>query len=38
VVRNFQPEIDAYIEEQMRELEIPGLAVAIVRGDQIAWP
>ena len=29
------PEIDAYIEAQMRELDIPGLAVAIVRGDDI---
>lgn len=27
--------IDSFIEAQMRELKIPGLAVAIVRGDQI---
>lgn len=27
--------IDGYIEEQMRQLEIPGLAVAIVRGNHI---
>lgn len=32
-----QPEIDAYIEERMGALEIPGLAVAIVKGDQIAY-
>lgn len=32
-----QTEIDAYIEEQMRELGIPGLAIAIVRDDQIAY-
>jgi CubicO group peptidase (beta-lactamase class C family) len=30
-------EIDAYIEERMREMQIPGLAVAIVRGDQIVY-
>ena len=27
--------IDAYIEAQMRELRIPGLALGIVQGDQI---
>jgi CubicO group peptidase (beta-lactamase class C family) len=31
------PAIDAYIEGQMRALHIPGLAVAIVRGDQIEY-
>jgi CubicO group peptidase (beta-lactamase class C family) len=30
-------EIDSYIEERMRELQIPGLAVAIVRGDEIVY-
>jgi CubicO group peptidase (beta-lactamase class C family) len=29
--------LDAYIETQMRELKIPGLALAIVRGDQIEY-
>jgi CubicO group peptidase (beta-lactamase class C family) len=28
-------EIDAYIEAQMKELRIPGLALGIVQGDQI---
>ncbi len=32
-----QPKIDAYIEAQMRDLHIPGLAIAIVRGDQIEY-
>ncbi len=27
--------IDAYVEQQMRELRIPGLALGIVQGDQI---
>lgn len=29
--------IDAYLEAQMREQKIPGLAVAIVRGEQIEY-
>jgi CubicO group peptidase (beta-lactamase class C family) len=29
--------IDAHIETQMRELNIPGLALGIVQGDQIAY-
>jgi CubicO group peptidase (beta-lactamase class C family) len=36
--RNSPPDfaaIDAYVEQQMRELRIPGLALAIVEGDQI---
>ena len=36
--RNSSPDfaaIDAYIEAQQRELRIPGLALAIVQGDQI---
>jgi len=36
--RNSPPDfaaIDAYIEAQMRDLRIPGLALAIVEGDQI---
>lgn len=37
VAESSQPTIDTYIEEQMRELDIPGLAVAIVRGDQIEY-
>ncbi len=32
-----QTALDAYIEKQMRELKIPGLALAIVRGDQIEY-
>lgn len=32
-----QAALDAYIETQMRELKIPGLALAIVRGDQIEY-
>mgnify|MGYP001298610504 CR=1 FL=1 len=32
-----QAALDAYIETQMRELRIPGLALAIVRGDQIEY-
>jgi len=28
-------EIDNFVESQMRELHIPGLALAIVQGDQI---
>lgn len=32
-----QSELDAYVEAQMRDLHIPGLAIAIVRGDQIAY-
>jgi CubicO group peptidase (beta-lactamase class C family) len=32
-----QPDMDTYIEEQLQELRIPGLAIAIVRGDQIAY-
>src|SRR5215217_385009 len=27
--------IDAYVEQQMRELRIPGLALSIVEGEQI---
>src|SRR4051812_2451459 len=27
--------IDAYVEAQMSELKLPGMALAIVRGDQI---
>jgi CubicO group peptidase (beta-lactamase class C family) len=30
-------EIDAYIEAQMEELNIPGLALAIVQGDQMVY-
>ena len=29
--------VDAYIEAQMKTLKIPGLALAIVQGDQIAY-
>lgn len=29
--------LDAYIETQMRELKIPGLALAVVRGDKIEY-
>jgi CubicO group peptidase (beta-lactamase class C family) len=32
-----QAALDAYIETQMRELKIPGLALAIVRGGQIEY-
>lgn len=32
-----QAALDAYIETQMRDLKIPGLALAIVRGDQIEY-
>jgi CubicO group peptidase (beta-lactamase class C family) len=37
--RNSPPDfaaIDAYVDAQMRELRIPGLALGIVQGDQIA--
>src|SRR5215211_6614006 len=36
--RNSPPDfaaIDAYVEQQMRDLRIPGLALGIVEGDQI---
>jgi CubicO group peptidase (beta-lactamase class C family) len=29
--------VDAYVEAQMETLKVPGLALAIVRGDQIAY-
>jgi hypothetical protein len=29
-------EIDAYVEQQMRRLNIPGASLAIVEGDEIA--
>jgi CubicO group peptidase (beta-lactamase class C family) len=38
--RNSPPDfaaIDAYVEQQMRELRIPGLAIGIVQGDQIVY-
>ncbi len=30
-------EVDAYVEEQLERLNIPGLALAIVQGDQVAY-
>ncbi len=32
-----QQEIDAYITERMQALDIPGLAIAIVRGNQVEY-
>lgn len=29
--------VDAYVEEQMKTLKIPGLALAIVQGDQVTY-
>ncbi len=29
--------VDAYVEAQMRTLKIPGLALAIVQGDQVIY-
>ena len=36
VSRDLGSEVDAYIQETMRRLPIPGLAVGIVQGDQVA--
>lgn len=35
MVESSQPAIDAFIAEQMQDLDIPGLAIVIVRGEQI---
>lgn len=35
--RDLGKEVDAYIQETMRRLPIPGLAVGIVRGDQVLY-
>ncbi len=35
--QSFRPAIDDYVEQQMRRLRIPGVAVAIVEGDRIVY-
>lgn len=37
LVEMARPEIDAFIAAKMGELDIPGLALAIVQGDEIAY-
>lgn len=37
VYRDLGSEVDAYIEETIRRLPIPGLAVGIVRGDEVLY-
>jgi CubicO group peptidase (beta-lactamase class C family) len=35
--RDLEKEVDAYIQETMKRFPIPGLAVGIVRGDQVLY-